>query len=150
MLQFLIFLYPVRFYKWTVSLTFGERLVSKRRLESVQTVSFIYVAFGYVFMLSRCFLDCSVGVGVFVTGLSQISSFFSFILGECHCWWISESSRAHVAKVYNRLRLIRSVWRASKFSVFKIDWNCNFVGLLHHPFWLQLVLALFGHYLSIF
>ena len=28
-------------------------------------------------MLSRCFLDCSVGVGVFVTGLSQISSFFS-------------------------------------------------------------------------
>ena len=28
-------------------------------------------------MLSRCFLDCSVGVGVFVTGLSQIYSFFS-------------------------------------------------------------------------
>ena len=28
-------------------------------------------------MLSRCLLDCSVGVGVFVTGLSQISSFFS-------------------------------------------------------------------------
>ena len=35
--------------------------------------------FGGVFMLSRCFLDCSVGVGVFVTGLSQISSFFSYI-----------------------------------------------------------------------
>ena len=33
--------------------------------------------FGGVFMLSRCFLDCSVGVGVFFTGLSQISSFFS-------------------------------------------------------------------------
>ena len=31
-------------------------------------------------MLSRCFLDCSVGVGVFVTGLSQISSFFSLPL----------------------------------------------------------------------
>ena len=30
-------------------------------------------------MLSRCFLDCSVGVGVFVTGLSQISSFFSIV-----------------------------------------------------------------------
>ena len=28
-------------------------------------------------MLSRCFLDCSVGVGFFVTGLSQISSIFS-------------------------------------------------------------------------
>ena len=33
--------------------------------------------FGGVFVLSRCFLDCSVGVWVFVTGLSQISSFFS-------------------------------------------------------------------------
>ena len=56
----------------------------------------------------------------------------------------SESPRAHVAKFYGRLRLIRSVWRASKFSVFKIDSNCDFVGLrvvLHHPFWLQLVLA---------
>ena len=31
-------------------------------------------------MLSRCFLDCSVGVWVFVTGLSRISSFFSFFL----------------------------------------------------------------------
>ena len=32
-------------------------------------------------MLSRCFLDCSVGVGVFVTGLSQIFSFFLFLIG---------------------------------------------------------------------
>ena len=29
-------------------------------------------------MLSRCFFYCSVGVGVFVTVLSQISSFFSY------------------------------------------------------------------------
>ena len=55
------------------------------------------------------------------------------LLGECHCWWTSESPRAHAAKFYGRLRLIRSVWRASKFSVFKINRNCNFVGLLHHP-----------------
>ena len=34
--------------------------------------------FGCFFMLSRCFLDFSVGVGAFVIGLSQISSFFSF------------------------------------------------------------------------
>ena len=33
--------------------------------------------FGGVFVLSRCFLDMSVGVGAFVKGLSQISSFFS-------------------------------------------------------------------------
>ena len=32
--------------------------------------------FGGVFVLSRCFLDFSVGVGAFVIGLSQISSFF--------------------------------------------------------------------------
>ena len=34
--------------------------------------------FGGVFMLSRCFFDFLVDVGVFVTGLSQIPSFFSF------------------------------------------------------------------------
>ena len=58
--------------------------------------------------------------------------------------------RAHVAKFYGRLQLIRSVWRASKFSVLKIDRNCNIEGLLHHPFWLQLILAPFGHYFSTF
>ena len=31
-------------------------------------------------MLSRCFLDFSVGVGAFVIGLSQISSIFSGFL----------------------------------------------------------------------
>ena len=31
-----------------------------------------------VFVLSRCFLDFSVGVGAFVIGLSHISSFFSY------------------------------------------------------------------------
>ena len=30
-------------------------------------------------MLSHCFLDFSVGVGAFVIGLSQISSFFSYL-----------------------------------------------------------------------
>ena len=45
------------------------------RPKSVRNSCLIKV-FGGVFMLSRCFLDCSVGVGVFVTGLSQISSFF--------------------------------------------------------------------------
>ena len=33
--------------------------------------------FGGVFMLSRWFLSLTVGVGAFVIGLSQISSFFS-------------------------------------------------------------------------
>ena len=33
---------------------------------------------GCVFVLSRCFLDFSVGVGAFVIGLSQMYSFFFF------------------------------------------------------------------------
>ena len=32
-----------------------------------------------VFVLYRCFLDFSVGVGAFVIGLSQISLFFSYL-----------------------------------------------------------------------
>ena len=51
-------------------------------------------------------------------------------LGECHCWWTRVSPRAHVAKFYVRLQLIRSVLRASNFSV-EIYCNCNFVDLLH-------------------
>ena len=46
------------------------------RLKSVRNRCVIKV-FGGVFILSRCFLNFSVGVGVFVKGLSQISSFFS-------------------------------------------------------------------------
>ena len=69
-------------------------------------------------MLSRCFLDFSVGVGAFVAGLNQISSFFSLqLLCECHCLWTNEFARALVAKFYGRLRLIRSVLRVSTFSV---------------------------------
>ena len=40
-------------------------------------------------------------------------------LGECHCWWTRVSPRAHVAKFYVRLQLIRSVLRASTFPVLK-------------------------------
>ena len=40
----------------------------------------IIEVFGGVFVLSRCFLDFSVGVRVFVIGLSQIYSFFSLYI----------------------------------------------------------------------
>ena len=43
-------------------------------------------------------------------------------------------TRAHEAKFYDRLRLIRSILRVSRFSTFKINSNCNAVSLLHHPF----------------
>ena len=51
------------------------------RPKSVRNSCVIKV-FGGVFMLSRCFLDCSAVVGVFVTGLSHISSFFSWTCAE--------------------------------------------------------------------
>ena len=93
-------------------------------------------AIGFLFLIIRT-------VGPFIRFI-PLTWYFEFqLLGDCHCWWTSESPRAHVARFYGRLRLIRSVLRVSKFSVFKLDWNCNFVDLLHHPFWLQLILALF-------
>ena len=43
--------------------------------------------FGGVFVFSRCFLDFSVGVGAFVIGRSQISSFFMYSRYQCiHCY----------------------------------------------------------------
>ena len=52
---------------------------------------------------------------------SEYKSLFIFqLLGECHCRWTSECPRADVAKFYGRLRLIRSVLRASRFSVLKL------------------------------
>ena len=67
------------------------------RPKSVRNSCVIKV-FGGVFMLSRCFLDCSVGVGVFVTGLSQISSFFSlyFIYLVSVTAGGTESTRGHI------------------------------------------------------
>ena len=47
------------------------------RTKSVRNRCVIKV-FGAFVMLSRCFLDLSVGVGAFVIGLSQISFFFLF------------------------------------------------------------------------
>ena len=40
-----------------------------------------YCFFMAFFMLSRCFLDFSVGEGAFVIGLSQISSLFAYLRG---------------------------------------------------------------------
>ena len=54
--------------------------------------------------------------------------------------WTRESLRAHAAKFYGRLQLIRSVSRASTFSVLKFIEIVIF-GFIYHPFWLQFVLA---------
>ena len=55
---------------WVTAVTPTDRPKSVRN-------SCVIKVFADVFMLSRFFLDCSVGVGVYVTKLSQISSFFS-------------------------------------------------------------------------
>ena len=47
-------------------------------------------------------------------------------LGGCHCWWTRKSTRA--AKFYGRLQLIRSVSRASTFSVLKFIEIVFFLG----------------------
>ena len=52
-----------------------------------------------------------------VWSLIKSTTSYKKLLGESHCWWTNESLRAHVAKFYGRLRLIRNVLRASKFSV---------------------------------
>ena len=54
-------------------------------------------------------------------------------------WSVQGCTRAKHKRTRQIIRLIRSILRASKLFHIKIDWNCNFVGLLHHPFRLQLV-----------
>ena len=43
----------------------------------------VFEVFGGGFMLSRCFWDFSVGVGAFVIGLSQISTFSLRVFVNC-------------------------------------------------------------------
>ena len=60
---------PFSTYRWHMTaVTPTDRPKSFRN-------SCVIKGFGCVFMLSRFFLDCSVGVGMFVTGLSQTSGF---------------------------------------------------------------------------
>ena len=69
------------------------------RPKSVRNSCVIKV-FGGVLMLSRCFLDCSVGVGVFVTGLSQISSLFSFNKDHISCKYKTDTTKIEL-DLYN-------------------------------------------------
>ena len=66
-------LHPVNKYNQTSLVAI---VTATDRPKSVRNRCVIKV-FGCVFVLPRCFLNFSVGVGAFVIGLSQISSFFS-------------------------------------------------------------------------
>ena len=84
-----------------------ERLVSRKPVEPQQLggyrcpnwpswvgpQSLCNRSFGGVFVLSRCFLDFSAGVGAFIIGLSQISSFFSWNRNNSYCLCTPEKSR---------------------------------------------------------
>ena len=71
-------------------------------------------------------------------------------LGECHCWWTRESLRGHAAKFYGQIQLIRSVSRASIFSVLKfieivIFW-VNLPSLLASVCFSTFVISLFNFF----
>ena len=71
-------------------------------------------------------------------------------LGECHCWWTRVSPRAHVAKFYIRLQLIRSVLRASKVSMLKFI-EIVFLKIYYMAsLLLQLLLVLLWHLFETF
>ena len=63
---------------------------------------------GGVFMLSRYFLDCSVGVWVFVTGLSQIFSFFSVLVEIKCCMYYAVTCWVKCRQRINKILLIES------------------------------------------
>ena len=65
-------------------------------------------------------------------------------------WWVS----LLVDQTVQEDTCSQDLWSNSvdykRFVRVNIDWNCNFVGLLHHAVWLQLILALFRHRFSTF
>ena len=104
-----------------------------------------------------CFCVLSFVLAPWPTRQNEEIKFHFFVLATCTTrqneqtkkWKFRYFVLAFVAKFYGLLWLIRSVWEHQHFP-FKIDWNSYFVGLLQHPFWLQLYLALFGHHIATF
>ena len=84
------------------------------------------------------------GVNVLIEVSIWISTtwWVSLLLGQ----WVPEGTCSQVLRSTSvDSKRLESI----KFSVFKIDWNCNFVGLLHHPIWLWFF-GTFGNYFSTF
>ena len=66
-------------------------------------------------------------------------------VGDCHCWWTRESPWVHAAKFYGRLRPSRSILRASKFPVLKL----NEIVILRVYYAIPVGFSLFRHFLDI-
>ena len=76
--------------------------------------------FGGVFVLLCYFLDFSVGVGTFVIGLSQISSFFTFV--EC---------------IHKTYRFMLTLWSRKYHLIFKVKiWK---ITAISEKYWFQQV-----------
>ena len=80
-------------------------------------------------MLSRCFLDFSVGVGAFVIGLSQISSFSLMIL-------ITDSSNTSLDKFWkiilgpHMISFFQFIQNRSPYDIYD-SWQCMETSLLY-------------------
>ena len=78
-------------------------------------------------MLSRYLLDFSVGVGVFVIGLSQISSLFShyFYLNKKHryFWYSLSYTLTTISMAQRRVILIHCLYLAKLNPVLRIGWH---------------------------
>ena len=61
--------------------------------------------------------------------------------------WVPEGT---CSQVVQSTSLDSKRFESIRILLVKIDWNCNFVGLLHHPFWLQLVKTLSGQHFPTF
>ena len=68
------------------------------------------------------------------------------VIKRCSILSFKESPRAHVARFYGRLRLIRSVLRASKFSVLKLIE----IVILSVYYTILFGFSFFGHFLAFF
>ena len=72
--------------------------------------------FGSVFMSSRCFLDFSMAVGALVTGLSQVSSFFS-------CCFVTLPKFATVANYQSSWLVEKGVWGLNTSVAVRFRWE---------------------------
>ena len=109
---------------WAAVVTPTDRLKSVRN----RCVIELFVA---LFVLSLCPFDISVGVGAFVIGLSQISSFFSFDAGfwkssiQIGGWSFIERSERSCIRNRSGLVVQSGDWSARRTGVGKEERDLN-------------------------
>ena len=128
-----------RFYhsRWVAIVTPTDRPKSTRN-------RFVIEVFGGVCVLSRCILGFSVGVGDFVIGLSQISSFFSeYQYSIIDRLWQFYFTSNVISKGLLLLYFILRVTR--RFSIRDGQWNVWIVLVCRGPWMSTVVLYCWCH-----